>query len=102
MLQNRSTERDASSGNVFRDLGFSAAESERLVVRADLLLQNQKALTARRLAKAQAAKLLQVTQARITDLLLGADRLADVMCPNGLEPRLDVPAADTGDAGLLR
>jgi predicted XRE-type DNA-binding protein len=62
MLQNRSTERDASSGNVFRDLGFSAAESERLVVRADLLLQNQKALTARRLAKAQAAKLLHVTQ----------------------------------------
>jgi hypothetical protein len=31
-----------STGNVFRDLGLSTADSERLLVRADLLLQLQK------------------------------------------------------------
>ena len=46
-----------STGNVFRDLGFSAEESQHLLVRADLLLQLQKALTVRGLTQAQAAKL---------------------------------------------
>ena len=32
-----------STGNVFRDLGFSKEESEHLLVRADLLIQVQKA-----------------------------------------------------------
>jgi hypothetical protein len=31
-----------TTGNVFRDLGFSKEESERLLVRADLLIQVQK------------------------------------------------------------
>ena len=33
-----------STGNVFRDLGFSNEESEHLLVRADLLIQVQKAI----------------------------------------------------------
>ena len=37
-----------SSGNVFRDLGFSAQEAEHLVIRADLLIQIQKVVTTRR------------------------------------------------------
>jgi predicted XRE-type DNA-binding protein len=61
----------SSTGNVFRDLGFSAEESEHLLVRADLLLQLQKALVARRLTQARAASLLRVTQPRISDLLRG-------------------------------
>ena len=38
-----------STGNVFRDLGFPAEEAEHLLIRADLLLQLQKAVAARRL-----------------------------------------------------
>jgi len=60
-----------SSGNVFRDLGFSEEEAEHLVIRADLLIQIQKVVTARRLKQAQLAKLLQVSQPRISDLLRG-------------------------------
>ena len=32
----------ASSGNVFRDLGFSTEEAEHVLIRADLLIQPQK------------------------------------------------------------
>src|SRR5438477_9823588 len=60
-----------SSSNVFRDLGFSAQEAEHLVIRADLLIQIQKVVTARRLKQAQLAKLLQVSQPRVSDLLRG-------------------------------
>ena len=60
-----------SSGNVFRDIGFSAQEAEHLVIRADLLIQIQKIATARRLKQAQLAKLLQVSQPRVSDLLRG-------------------------------
>jgi len=60
-----------SSGNVFRDLGFSKEEAEHLVIRADLLIQIQKVVTARRLKQAPLAKLLQVSQPRVSDLLRG-------------------------------
>ena len=42
-----------STGNVFRDLGFSPEESEHLRVRADLLLQLQKALATRQLTQGE-------------------------------------------------
>lgn len=60
-----------STGNVFRDLGFSSGASEHLLVRADLLLHVQKGLAARGLTKARAAKLLRVTEPRLGDLLRG-------------------------------
>jgi predicted XRE-type DNA-binding protein len=39
-----------SGGNVFRDLGFSGDEAEYLKVRAELMLNVQKVITARGLA----------------------------------------------------
>jgi predicted XRE-type DNA-binding protein len=39
-----------SGGNVFRDLGFSGDEAEHLKVRAELMLNVQKVITARGLA----------------------------------------------------
>src|SRR4030081_4030730 len=60
-----------SSGNVFRDLGSSKEEAEHLVIRADLLIQIQKVVTARRQQQAPLAKLLQVSQPRVSDLLRG-------------------------------
>jgi predicted XRE-type DNA-binding protein len=54
-----------SSGNVFRDLGFSGDEAEYLKVRAELMLNLQKVITARRLKQAKAAELLGVTQPRV-------------------------------------
>ena len=85
-----------SSGNVFRDLGFSEQESEHLVLRADLLIQIQKVVTARRLTQAQLAKLLHVTQPRVSDLLRGRlhlfsiETLIDMLGRLGVQVRLVV------------
>ncbi len=82
-----------SSGNVFRDLGFSAEEAEHLLIRADLLIQLQKAIVSRRLAQAKAAKILRVTQPRVSDLLRGridlfsTDSLIDMLARLGVHVR---------------
>ena len=60
-----------STGNVFRDLGFSVEEAENLRIRADLMIQLTKLIEARGLTQAAAAKLLGVTQPRISDLVRG-------------------------------
>lgn len=88
-----------SSGNVFRDLAFSTEESEHLLVRADLLLQLQKALATRQLTQVQAARLLHVTQPRVSDLLRGridlfsTDSLIDMLARLGVRVRLVVKPA---------
>ena len=85
-----------SSGNVFRDLGFSEQEAEHLVLRADLLIQIQKVVTARRLTQVQLAKLLHVTQPRVSDLLRGRlhlfsiETLIDMLGRLGVQVRLVV------------
>lgn len=60
-----------SSGNVFRDLGFSREEAENLKMRTDLMIQLSKLIQARRLTQAEAADLFGVTQPRVSDLVRG-------------------------------
>jgi len=85
-----------STGNVFRDLGFAADEAEHLLVRADLLIQLQKALASRRLTQAKVAKILRVTQPRVSDMLRGridlfsTDSLIDMLARLGVGVRLVV------------
>jgi predicted XRE-type DNA-binding protein len=87
-----------STGNIFRDLGFSKEESEHLLVRADLLIQVQKAIESRRFKQAEAAKLLRITQPRVSDLLRGridlfsTDSLIDMLARLGVGVRLVVKA----------
>jgi predicted XRE-type DNA-binding protein len=91
----------SSSGNIFRDLGFSKEESEHLLIRADLLIQVQKAIVSRRLKQAEAAKILRVTQPRVSDLLRGridlfsTDSLIDMLARLGVEVRLVVKTPRT-------
>jgi predicted XRE-type DNA-binding protein len=88
-----------STGNVFRDLGFSKEESEHLLVRADLLIQVQKTITSKRLKQGEAAKVLRVTQPRISDLLRGridlfsTDALIDMLARLGVGVRLVIKPA---------
>ena len=91
-----------SSGNVFRDLGFRHDEAEHLLVRADLMIQVQKLIASRRLKQRAAAKILGVTQPRVSDLLRGridlfsTDALIDMLARLGARVRLIVkvrPAA---------
>jgi len=67
-----------SSGNVFRDLGFANDEAENLRVRADLMISLSKLIEDRGLTQAQAAKLLGVTQPRVSDLIRGKIQLFSV------------------------
>ena len=77
-----------SSGNVFRDLGFAREEAEHLAIRADLMIQIEKAIKGRGLKQAEAAKLMHVTQPRVSDLLRGrmdlfsTDTLIDMRAPS--------------------
>ncbi len=83
-----------SSGNVFRDLGFSPDEAEYLKVRAELLVNLQKAITARGLKQAEAAELLGVTQPRVSDLMRGRidlfsiETLIDMLARLGIRAKL--------------
>ena len=60
-----------STGNVFRDLGFSKEEAENLKIRTNLMIRLSKLIATRRLTQAQAATLFEVTQPRISDLVRG-------------------------------
>lgn len=83
-----------SSGNVFRDLGFSREEAEHLLIRSDLMIAVQRALERRGVKQADAAKILGVTQPRVSDLqrgridLFSSDALIDMLARLGIRVRL--------------
>ena len=83
-----------SRGGVFRDLGFSSDETEYLKIRAELMTNLQRVITTRRLKQAEAAKLLGVTQPRVSDLMRGRidlfsiDTLVDMLARLGVHVRL--------------
>ncbi len=60
-----------SSGNVFLDMGYSPDEAAILQMRADLMAQLRKVIKAKKLTQAKAAKLLGVSQSRVSDLVRG-------------------------------
>lgn len=86
----------ASTGNVFRDVGFRREEAEHLLVRADLMIQVQKLIAARRLKQRDAAEILRVSQPRVSDLLRGridlfsTDALIDMLARFGARVRFTV------------
>ena len=83
-----------SSGNVFRDLGFAPEDAEHLAIRADLMIQIEKAIKSRGLKQTEAAKVMRVTQPRVSDLLRGridlfsTDTLIDMLARLGVRVRL--------------
>lgn len=97
-----------STGNVFGDLGFSTAEAEHLLVRADLLIEVQKAMASKGMKQAEAAKTLRVTQPRISDLLRGridlfsTDTLIDMLARLGVGVRLVVKPSASRPAARAR
>ncbi len=60
-----------SSGNVFRDLGFSREEAENLRIRSELMVRLARLIEDRGLTQAEAAKMLGVSQPRVSDLVRG-------------------------------
>lgn len=60
-----------SSANVFRDLGFSSEEAENLRIRSELMARLSRVIQDHGLTQREAAKLLGVTQPRVSDLVRG-------------------------------
>lgn len=88
-----------STGNVFSDLGFPPEEAENLRIRADLLIDLQETLSKRRMKQADAAKLLGVTQPRVSDLMRGRielfsiDTLVNMLARLGIKVKVTVKAS---------
>src|SRR5947199_382616 len=84
-----------SAGSVFRDL-FGPEEAASLKIRADLMIEIERLLKRRRLRQAAAAKLLGVTQPRVSDLVRGKielfsiDTLVDMLTRAGVSVRVNV------------
>ena len=91
-----------STGNVFRDIGFSAGEAEHLLVRADLMIKIQKLVESKHLTQVELAKTLRITQPRVSDLrrgridLFSTDALIDILARLGVRVRLVLKAARRG------
>lgn len=79
-----------STGNVFKDLGFSGREAEHLRVRAELLVALQKEIDKRALTQARTARQLGVTQPRVSDLMRGRIDLFSIDTLVGMLARLGV------------
>ena len=86
--------RTRSTGNVFRDVGFSRPEAEHLRVRAEMMIALERAIGRLRVTQAQAAKTLGVSQPRVSALLHGridlfsADTLIDMLAHLGIDVRI--------------
>lgn len=83
-----------STGNVFRDLGFPPDEAAHLLIRADLMIELERILKTRGLTQAKAAKLLGVSQPRVSALMRGRiamfsiDALVDMLARLGVSVTL--------------
>jgi len=89
-MKSRPARRTKKDPNVFETLGFSPAEAEYLRVRAELLVALQENLRKRALTQSAAAKLLGVSQPRVSNLLGGrldlfsADALIELLARVGI------------------
>jgi Uncharacterized conserved small protein len=85
-----------STGNVFEDLGFSHEEAEHLRIRSALMATLGELIAKRGWSQNEAAKLLGVTQPRVSDLMRGKidlfsiDTLVDMLAKTGCHVELRV------------
>ena len=60
-----------SSGNVFADIGYSPDEAAVFQMRADLMAELRRFIKAKKLTQTKSAKILGISQSRISDLTRG-------------------------------
>jgi phage-related protein/predicted XRE-type DNA-binding protein len=85
-----------SSGDVFRDLGFSAGEARNLRLRSELMTALRRFIESEGLRQADAAKRLRVSQPRISDLTRGRisrfslDTLVNMVTDAGMDVAMKI------------
>jgi len=77
-----------SSGNIFEDLGFDAAESENLKLRAQLMRELETLIHDKRLTQSDAAELLGIHQSRVSDFSI--DMLVKLLAKSGRQVEIKV------------
>ena len=60
-----------TTGSIFDDLGFDDAEAENLKIRASLMRAIEKYISEHKLTQRAAARLMGVSQPRVSDLVTG-------------------------------
>ncbi|HEY9784848.1 MAG TPA: helix-turn-helix transcriptional regulator [Candidatus Obscuribacterales bacterium] len=97
---NKHTPIEEGSGNVYVDLGFSEGEAVNLLVRSELTQKIQEIIKENRWTQEEAAKLLGVSQPRISDLMnrriekFTVDMLMKWLCKLGKEVTVFVKDKD--------
>ena len=90
------TKMTRSSGNVFKDLGFSTEEAEHLKIRSSMMARLKDLIAARGLTQADAAALFGVSQPRVSDLVRGKidlfsiDTLVDMLSHAGIKVKFSL------------
>jgi predicted XRE-type DNA-binding protein len=94
-----------SSGNVFADLGFDPKEAAHLELRSSLMIAIRQLIEDRNLTQTSAAKLLGVSQPRVSDLVRGRidlfsiDALVDMLARAGVKLTVSLsPSHERGAA----
>ena len=96
-----------SSGNVYRDLGFSPAEAESLRIRSELMVRVRKVIEDEDLTQAAAARLFAVSQPRVSDLVRGRielfsiDTLVNMLAKAGLRATVTIRARTRANGSAL-
>ena len=94
-MKQRSTKKHEQE-NIFEALGFSPAEAEHLRVRSELLLAVQQAIAHKRLRQSEVARILKISQPRVSNLLSGrldlfsSDALIDFLARLGIQVTLSL------------
>ena len=86
------------SENVFADCGFPPAEAENLRIRAKMMMALTGYIQERKITQSLAAKIMGVSQPRISDLVRGKiglftiDTLVNMVAAAGLKVDVDITA----------
>lgn len=86
------------SGNIFVDLGFDESEARVMALRVELMVRLERHLESKGYTQVEAARLLGVTQPRVSALLKGKwqefslDMLLTLATRAGLKPQLRLAA----------
>ena len=85
-----------SNGNIFRELGFRGAEAVHLRLRSELMIALVQEIASREWSQGEAARVLGVSQPRVSDLVRGRidrfslDALVELLARTGRRVDLSI------------
>jgi len=90
---------EESCGDVFKDLGFSEAQSERLRIKSALMVAVEAYISSNKLTQEEAANIMGVSRPRVSDAVRGRvdkftiDALVDMLSKAGFHVDISIGKA---------